>query len=192
MRAILMSLMIVTLSACGGGGGAAGTSSPPSSGSYTVGGSIAGPLVARGRLIVENDRGEQITLYNAGTFRFTTSYANGSNYAVNIVSQTAGVSCSLDAGTAAGIINGADVATNITCAGQRGSLDLDFGGLVTGISVDVRDRVEGVPSLRNPSQDTGRWHAVVHAAAIVTAASVHTITAPVARSKSAERMIPST
>lgn len=103
------------LSACGGGGGGSGATSTTNTGnagggttttvpSYTVGGSVSG---LNGSLVLQNNAKDNLTIPANGSFTFTTPISNGSAYAVTVLTQPAGQTCTVNAGT--GTVSGGNV-----------------------------------------------------------------------------------
>ena len=79
---------------------------------YSVGGTISG-LTASGLMLLDNGQDQQTVSANATTYGFPTQIAYGSNYAVTISSQPAGLICTPGA-NAAGQVTGA-VSVAISC-----------------------------------------------------------------------------
>ena len=84
-RLVLASATLV-LDACGGGGGGdgggggPGGAPPPSN--YTVGGQVSG--LASPGLVLQNNRGDDLTLNADGAFAFATSLAPGARYDITV------------------------------------------------------------------------------------------------------------
>jgi hypothetical protein len=85
--ACLTFLSSIALAACGGGGGGGGP--PPS---YTIGGSVSGLV---GTVVLQNNGGDNLSLTSNGSFTFQTSITGGGAYAVSVLTQPMGPSCSV-------------------------------------------------------------------------------------------------
>ena len=84
-----------------------------STNSYTVGGTVSG---LSGTVVLQNNGGNNLSISSSGGFTFSTSIAHGSTYAVTILTQPAGQTCSVTNGS--GTIAGANV-TNVSVACPR-------------------------------------------------------------------------
>jgi FlgD Ig-like domain len=87
---------------------------------FTVGGTVSG---LNGSLVLQNNGGDNLTLTTNGSFTFPTPLANGSPYAVTVLTQPAGQNCTVSNGS--GVINGASI-TNVAavCTGTGTSTTL--------------------------------------------------------------------
>lgn len=87
-----------------------GGDDPPDAGeaSRTVGGSISG---LRGTVVLQNRGGDDLSITSNGAFVFATAIKGGDAYAVTVLTQPLGQTCTVVNGT--GTISGADV-TNVT------------------------------------------------------------------------------
>ena len=151
----LAFLTVTLMAACGGGGGGgAGNAAPPttpppgsSHGTYTIGGTVISASVELGLLELRSNQSEVLRLNTAGDFQFSGGYADGSHYEVSLSIAPAGQSCTLDPASASGDIAGANVMSIVVnCTPRSGSVDLDFGGLALGQSVDVSLGGESTPA----------------------------------------------
>ena len=141
-------LLLSFLSACGGGGGGGGavtdttdttdptttdpTTTDPTSGtatSFTVGGTVTG---LSGTLVLQNNGADDLTLDADGAFTFATALADGSTYAVTVLTQPTGQTCAVSNGT--GTVSGASVTTVTVTCGDIGAGTFTIGGTVTGLS----------------------------------------------------------
>jgi hypothetical protein len=106
---------------------------------YTISVKVTG---LTGTLVVQDDKSDQLTFTTNSTQTFATSYASGSTYAVTVLTQPAGQTCTLSA-NASGTIKG-NITVNATCktitykisvavTGLTGTLKLkdDKGALLT-------------------------------------------------------------
>jgi 6-phosphogluconolactonase (cycloisomerase 2 family) len=131
---IALFFLSSVLVACGGGGG--GGSSSGTTSTYSVGGTISG--LTSGTLIVKNNSGDDITIpANSTSFTLTTLLASGTAYAVTVVTQPNGLTCSLSNGS--GSVTNVDI-TNITltCAPLTYTVSGIVSGLTTGISATLQ------------------------------------------------------
>jgi hypothetical protein len=78
---------------------------------YTVSAAVSG---LSGTLILQDGFNQQLTFTADGTQTFTATYVSNATYAVTLISQPAGETCSLGA-NASGTINAANVTVNVTC-----------------------------------------------------------------------------
>jgi hypothetical protein len=119
---------------CGQGNGPTARSIPVpgaalSSASYTVGGTISG---LSGSAVLQDNGGDDLTVSTSGSFTFNTALANGSSYAVTVLTPPPGQVCDvMNNGT--GTISGANV-TNVwvSCAAA-----FTVGGTITGLAGTV-------------------------------------------------------
>ena len=79
---------------------------------YTIGGVVSG---LSGTLVLQNNGGDDKTIRADGPFNFTTALANGAAYAVTVLTQPIGQTCTVANGS--GSVNLANVTdVNVTCA----------------------------------------------------------------------------
>jgi hypothetical protein len=90
LRAVIAALSLLLIAACGGGGGG----SP-----VTVGGTVTGLV---GKLVLQNNAGDNLSVTANGTFTFATPLNEGAAYAITVLTQPPGPTCvvSNDTGTA--------------------------------------------------------------------------------------------
>jgi hypothetical protein len=119
LRLLALAVLIGTalsFSACGGGsmGGvqSTGGNHPPPT-TYTIGGTIAG-LTATG-LVLQNNGGDNLAASaNQTSFTFSTPIDSGINYAVTVLTQPAGETCTVTNGSGLALSNVTDVAVSCT------------------------------------------------------------------------------
>src|SRR3984957_5594337 len=122
------------LAACGGGGG--GTSPPQ----YSIGGTLSG--LASGDSVVLQDNGGNNTTDSAnGNISFSTQIDSGSTYAVTVLAQPTGQTCSVMNGSGTASAN----VTNVTvdCSGNSYNIAATVAGLLTGATVVLQDNGGG-------------------------------------------------
>src|SRR6266581_3216811 len=102
---------------------------------FTVGGTISG---LSGTVVLQNNGGDNLTISMNGGFAFATAVANASPYAVTVLAQPAGQTCTVANGS--GTVAGANI-TNVavTCAANT----FTVGGTVSGLSGTVVLRNNG-------------------------------------------------
>src|SRR6478609_6853742 len=126
MRLAVPALLAAALAACGGGdsgGSGGGGSTPPVT--YTIGGSVTG---LGGTVVLQNNGGGNLSVSANGAFTFPTAVNSGSAYAVTVLTQPAGQTCTVANGSGTAGANVSNVA--VTCAATQYSL----GGTVSGLS----------------------------------------------------------
>lgn len=78
---------------------------------YTVGGTISG---LSGTIVLQNNGGDDLSLTADGSFTFATTVADGFDYAVTVLTQPAGQTCTVSTGN--GTVSGANVAgVTVSC-----------------------------------------------------------------------------
>ncbi len=78
---------------------------------YNIGGTVSG---LTGTLILQNNNSDDLTLTSNGSFTFTSPITDGNPYAVSVLSQPNGQTCTID--NANGTVAGADVTNvQVTC-----------------------------------------------------------------------------
>jgi hypothetical protein len=98
-------------------------------GSYTVGGTVSG---LDGTVVLQNNGGDNATLSSNGTFAFATPLATAATYAVTVLTQPTGQTCTVTNGTGAvGTANVTNVA--VTCTTTKYTV----GGTITGLKGTV-------------------------------------------------------
>jgi N-acetylneuraminic acid mutarotase len=95
---------------------------------YAISGALSGLLGGRS-LTVQDNGGNSTTVAASGSFSFSSAVASGSNYAVTILAQPAGQSCSVTNGS--GIVAAADI-TNVSISCSDNSYNVAVS--VTGVS----------------------------------------------------------
>lgn len=65
---------------------------------HTVSGTVVGLLSGRS-IVLQNNRGDSTTMSANGSFSFSTAVANGTNYAVTVLTQPVGQSCAVTNGS---------------------------------------------------------------------------------------------
>jgi hypothetical protein len=128
---ILVLLLSSVMISCGGGSDA-----PPAADTYTVGGMITG---LNGNLVLRNTNTTQGSSEDfttaAATFTFSTALDDQDEYAVTILTNPVGQSCTVDT-NGSGRVNGANVTdVAVSCSdnppppppGDSGSFDPSFG-----------------------------------------------------------------
>lgn len=98
--AFFSMVVLLGIQACGGSSSTATT--------YTVGGTVGG---LSGTVVLQNNADDDLTLTADGAFMFTTALADAATYAVTVLTQPTGQTCTVSDGT--GTISAANV-TNVT------------------------------------------------------------------------------
>jgi len=130
-----MASALLALSACGGRVGGGGGAGPGPASSFTIGGTTSG---LSGSVVLQNNGGDNLSISANGGFTFAAALTNSSSYAVTVLTQPAGQTCTVASG--AGTVAGANI-TNIavTCAANT----FTVGGTVSGLSGTVVLRNNG-------------------------------------------------
>src|SRR5207245_7427714 len=125
----LVASALLALSACSGRGDGGGGTGPGPASSFAIGGTTSG---LSGTVVLQNNGGDNLTISVNGGFTFAAALINASPYAVTILAQPAGQTCTVasDAGT----VNGANV-TNVTLTCS--AIAFSVGGTVSGLSGSV-------------------------------------------------------
>jgi len=105
LRAVIPTLTFLLISGCGGSG------RPPPA--VTIGGSVAGLF---GKLVLQNNSGDKLTVTANGAFTFPTLLQNGASYSVSVVTQPASSTCAITNGTGAATANVTSVSVTCTSA----------------------------------------------------------------------------
>ena len=109
------------LAACGGD-----DASGPSKPKYLVGGTLAG-LTAGKAVTLQNNGADPLTLTQDGAFSFSTGLSTGTDYAVTVSAQPAGMFCDVSGGS--GTMASADVTSvGVACSAVTTTLDGAFSG----------------------------------------------------------------
>jgi 6-phosphogluconolactonase len=125
------TLFAVALAACGGGGGGSSTSNnttPPPPAKYTIGGSVSG-LTGTG-LVLQNNGGDNLAVSATGSFTFATSVSAGGSYAVTVMTQPSGQTCTVANGSGTANAN----VTNVTVSCAATTQNVTVGGTVAGLA----------------------------------------------------------
>ena len=128
-----MGAIALTLAACGGGGSssapASQSSRPPPATQYSIGGSVSG-LTGTG-LVLQDNGGDNLTVSQNGSFTFATQVNSGAAYAVTVMTQPSGQTCTVASGSGMASANVTTVA--VSCAAAAPST-VTIGGTVSGLS----------------------------------------------------------
>lgn len=136
-----VALLGALLASCGGADSTGvdvhiGVSSATTS-TYTVGGSITG-LASGASMVLQDKPGSTMSVSSNGSFTFPTAIASGSSYAVTVLTQPAGQSCSVTNGN--GTLASADVTSvAISCSSGSYNIGVTVTGLVAAESVVLQD-----------------------------------------------------
>ena len=125
-KGFMVLLTSVVLAACGDSND---TTNTTPSGSFAIGGTVAG-LPSGGELKLLNNGGDELTLSQNGTFAFATKVAGGAAYNVTVGTQPANGTCTVTPQTATGSVVSSDVASvAVTCVAT-----FAVGGTVSGLA----------------------------------------------------------
>ena len=117
------------------------TTNPPVT--YSVGGTVSG---LTGTLVLQDNGGDNLTVTASGSFAFPTKLAGGSVYAVTVLTQPSGQTCTVSSGT--GTVGSGSVTTVVvTCTASSGGSGLQVQYLSTDSS--------GVQTYQVTSPDNG-------------------------------------
>jgi len=94
---------------------------------YLVGGNVTSLV---GTLVLQLNGANDLTVSTAGAFQFPTALAGGSNYAVSVLTQPLGQTCTVTNGSGTGIADVANVA--VACANNPATYTV--GGTLNGLS----------------------------------------------------------
>src|SRR5436309_502811 len=123
----LVASALLALSACSGRGDGGGGTGPASS--FAIGGTTSG---LSGTVALQNNGGDNLTISVNGGFAFAAALINASPYAVTVLAQPAGQTCTVANGS--GTVAGANV-TNVTLTCS--AIVFSVGGTVSGLSGTV-------------------------------------------------------
>jgi 6-phosphogluconolactonase (cycloisomerase 2 family) len=129
--AALMSAIALGLTACGGGGSSSPpppSSSPPPATQFSIGGSVTG-LTGSG-LVLQDNGGDNLTIPGNGSFTFATKVNSGSAYAVTVMTQPSGQTCTVANGSGTASANVTNVAVSCTAVASN----VTIGGTVAGLT----------------------------------------------------------
>lgn len=102
---LFLVVSILVIQACGS------SSSSSSTTTYTVGGTVSG---LSGTVVLQNNGGDDLSLTADGSFTFATTLADAATYAVTVLTQPTGQTCTVSSGS--GTISGANVTSvTVTC-----------------------------------------------------------------------------
>lgn len=126
---------------------------------YTVGGTISG---LSGTVVLQNNSGDDLSVSSAGSFAFITTLADGASYAVTVLTNPSGQTCSASSG--AGNVAGANITNiSISCSnnsnGGNGNGGGGGGGSGSGGSLMLADN--------NPPGIPGSFYATTSGAQII-------------------------
>jgi hypothetical protein len=113
---VVPGLLCLALAACGGGGGGGNGNPPPSPPppppvTYTIGGTVSG---LAGTVVLQNNAANNLSISTNGAFAFATAVTTGMAYAVTVLTQPAGQTCT--ASNASGSVAAANVtAVTVSC-----------------------------------------------------------------------------
>ena len=98
-QSIILTFILILLSACGGGSGDAPSNSSGKTANtgYTIGGVVSGLL--GNSVTIQNNGGDDLTLSANGDFTFTTALNDGDTYSVTVKTQPGGMMCSIQNGS---------------------------------------------------------------------------------------------
>ena len=132
---VSMSLVALGLAGCGGGSGGGGGGNNGGNGggngggqTFTIGGTLSG---VAGTVVLQNNGGNNLSLTTNGAFTFTTAVASGGAYAVTVLTQPTGQTCTVASGSGTATANVTSVA--VTCANNPPAT-VSIGGTVTGLT----------------------------------------------------------
>ena len=118
----LFATALMSVAGCGGGGSS--TPTPPAT--YTIGGTISG-LTSSGLVLQDNGADNFTASANATSFTFATPITSGGAYSVTVLTQPAGLNCTVTSGSGTATANITSVA--IACVKAY-----TIGGSVFGLS----------------------------------------------------------
>jgi len=104
---------------------------------FTIGGTISG-LTGTG-LVLQDNGGDNLAVSAAATnFTFATQVASGSNYAVTVLTQPIGQTCSVTNGSGT-VTNAAVINVTISCSATTANVAVTVSGLLPNTSVVLQD-----------------------------------------------------
>src|SRR5438128_10095329 len=131
----LVASALLALSACSGRGDGAGRTGPGPASRFASGGTTSG---LSGTVVLQNNGGDNLTISVNGGFTFAAALTNSSPYAVTVLAQPAGQTCTVANG--AGTVAGANITNvTVTCAVNT----FTVGGTISGLSGTVVLRNNG-------------------------------------------------
>jgi uncharacterized repeat protein (TIGR03803 family) len=131
----VMLALSLGLTACGGGSSSSGGRSGVSA-SYTVGGTVSG-LASGESLTLQNNGGDDLVVTANGSFTFMAAQPTGASYAVTVLTQPSGQTCTVANGS--GTVADSDI-TNVavTCPSVY-TVGGSVSGLASGQSLILQD-----------------------------------------------------
>ncbi len=133
MKSALLACLVVSivaLNACGGGS----TSSPPPPQVYKISASVTG-LNLGATLVLQNNGGDNLSITADGTFSFATAVSSGAAYAVTVLTQPSGETCSLGSNASGNATSNVTVAVNCSSSSNTFSISVSVSGLTSGTLV---------------------------------------------------------
>src|SRR5438132_14401512 len=122
----LVASALLALSACSGRGDGGGGTGPGPASSFAIGGTTSG---LSGTVVLQNNGGDNLSISVNGGFTFAAALTNSSPYAVTVLAQPAGQTCTVANGP--GTVAGANISNvTVTCAVDT----FIVGGTVSGLS----------------------------------------------------------
>src|SRR2546427_123072 len=138
----LVASALLALSACSGRGDGGGGTGPGPASSFAIGGTTSG---LSGTVVLQNNGGDNLTISVNGSFAFAAALINASPYAVTVLAQPAGQTCTVANGS--GTLAGANI-TNVTLTCS--AIVFSVGGTVSGLSGTVVLQDNGGGELPGP------------------------------------------
>ena len=132
VQAGLVAAFALVLGACGGGSGSSIELPDPT---FTVGGTISG---LTGTVVLQNNGGNDLSRSGNGPFTFSPALSSGSAYAVTVLTQPDGQTCTVSNGS--GTIGASNVNNiSVTCVTDDPEPEPEFtiGGTITGLTGTV-------------------------------------------------------
>src|SRR2546425_6755184 len=121
----LVASALLALSACSGRGDGGGGTGPGPASSFAIGGTTSG---LSGTVVLQNNGGDNLSISVNGGFTFAAALTNSSPYAVTVLAQPAGQTCTVANGV--GTLAGANI-TNVTLTCS--AIVFSVGGTVSGL-----------------------------------------------------------
>jgi hypothetical protein len=138
MKSFLLVLSIgalLSLAACGGGG--VGTIGGGST-SYTISADVTG-LASGATLVLQDNGGNNLTVTSNGTVPFTTAINSGGAYAVTILTQPTGQTCTLGSNSSGSATSNVTVAVTCSSSSTNYTISVSVTGLAGG-SLVLQDK----------------------------------------------------
>jgi len=141
-RFVALSVCSAFVAACGGGG-SGGDSTPqqptPPATTYSIGGTLSG-LASGASVALQNNGGANATLSANGTFTFTGALSSGAAYAVTVLTQPTGQTCTVTNGSGTATANVTNVAVAcVTTPPNTFTVGGAVSGLAAGTSVVLQN-----------------------------------------------------